>query len=109
MSDVVPVTVDHAVRIYGTLMTQAAGVGNDHALACMIASPQAGGRVGVHCRCMTALMCRNFPELVVHNVKDMRWKRFLYRELCKTEGICTCRAPSCGVCADYRTCFGPEA
>jgi len=58
---------------------------------------------------LTALMRRNFPELVARNVKDMRWKRFLYRELCKTEGIYTCRAPSCGVCADYRACFGPEA
>jgi len=58
---------------------------------------------------LTALMRRNFPALAARNAKDMRWKRFLYRELCETEGIHTCRAPSCGVCADYRACFGPEA
>jgi len=43
MSGAVPVTVDHAVRIYGTLMTQAARVGKNHALACMIASSRMDG------------------------------------------------------------------
>jgi len=42
MSGVVPVTIDHAVRIYGMLIARAAGIGNDHALACMIASAWTG-------------------------------------------------------------------
>jgi nitrogen fixation protein NifQ len=57
---------------------------------------------------LTALMRRNFPTLAARNVKDMKWKRFLYKQLCEAEGIYTCRAPSCQVCADYHACFGPE-
>jgi len=58
---------------------------------------------------LTELMRRNFPALVARNIKDMKWKRFLYKQLCETGGIYTCRAPSCEVCDDYPGCFGPEA
>jgi nitrogen fixation protein NifQ len=57
---------------------------------------------------LTALMRRNFPALAARNVKDMKWKRFLYKQLCEAEGIYACRAPSCEVCSDYHACFGPE-
>ena len=57
---------------------------------------------------LTALMRRNFPALAARNVKDMKWKRFLYKQLCEAEGIYSCRAPSCEVCSDYPVCFGPE-
>jgi nitrogen fixation protein NifQ len=57
---------------------------------------------------LTALMRRNFPGLAARNLKDMKWKRFLYKQLCAAEGIYTCRSPSCEVCTDYRACFGPE-
>lgn len=57
---------------------------------------------------LTALMRRNFPALAARNVKDMKWKRFLYKQLCEAEGIYTCRAPSCEACTDYHACFGPE-
>lgn len=57
---------------------------------------------------LSALMQRNFPELAARNVKDMKWKKFLYKQLCESEGIYTCRAPSCEQCADYAACFGPE-
>ena len=57
---------------------------------------------------LTALMRRNFPTLAARNVKDMKWKRFLYKQLCEAEGIYTCRAPSCQACTDYHACFGPE-
>jgi len=57
---------------------------------------------------LSALMRRNFPALAARNVKDMKWKRFLYKQLCEAEGIYTCRAPSCEVCTDYHACFGPE-
>lgn len=53
------------------------------------------------------LMC-NFPELAEKNIKNMKWKKFIYKQLCITEGIYTCRAPSCEVCADYDHCFGSE-
>ena len=55
---------------------------------------------------LTALMRRNFPALAARNVRDMKWKRFLYKQLCEAEGIYSCRAPSCDVCSDYPVCFG---
>lgn len=57
---------------------------------------------------LTLLMQQNFPSLAARNDKDMKWKKFLYKQLCIAEGIYTCRAPSCQVCADYAVCFGPE-
>ncbi len=57
---------------------------------------------------LSELLIRNFPELAAKNVKNMKWKKFIYKQLCITEGIYTCRAPSCEVCADYNNCFGPE-
>ncbi|MET0064312.1 MAG: nitrogen fixation protein NifQ [Candidatus Thiodiazotropha endolucinida] len=57
---------------------------------------------------LTRLMLENFRPLAIRNTQDMKWKKFLYKQLCETEGIYTCRAPSCEVCADYATCFGPE-
>jgi nitrogen fixation protein NifQ len=180
---------DPATRVYADLMSRAAGDGNDHAFACMIASWQ-GGRgslpdwlglppaafsyllehhfpgagterlmacgsavaperkdeldelvrlmlmdkagespsevwmaqvVAAGCMAsdhlwqdlglwsrtdLTALMRRNFPALAARNVRDMKWKRFLYKQLCEAEGIYLCRAPSCEVCADYHVCFG---
>jgi len=182
--------VDAASRVYRGLMARAAGDGNDHVLASMIASWQTGGgampdwlglppaafrcllahhfphaspegfvpsgrlapedrmdeveelvrlmlldKAGespsevwmahvVAAGCMgsdhlwqdlglwsradlTALMRRNYPALAARNLKDMKWKRFLYKQLCEAEGIYSCRAPSCGVCVDYPLCFGP--
>jgi len=57
---------------------------------------------------LTALMQRNFPSLAALNTKDMKWKRFLYRQLCEREGIRICRSPSCEACDDFHACFGPE-
>lgn len=57
---------------------------------------------------LTALMRRNFPALAALNVKDMKWKKFLYKKLCESEGIYACRAPSCEACTDYYACFAPE-
>ncbi len=57
---------------------------------------------------LSRLMLENFEPLARRNSKDMKWKKFLYKQLCEAEGIYTCRAPSCEACADYRECFGPE-
>jgi nitrogen fixation protein NifQ len=59
-------------------------------------------------KALSGLMMDNFEPLARRNDKDMKWKKFLYKQLCETEGIYTCRAPSCEVCADYVVCFGPE-
>jgi nitrogen fixation protein NifQ len=57
---------------------------------------------------LSGLIDRNFPELAARNTQDMKWKKFLYKQLCEAEGIYVCRAPSCSVCADYAKCYGPE-
>ena len=56
---------------------------------------------------LSALMRRNFPRLAARNDRNMKWKRFLYKQLCEAEGIYVCRSPSCEVCTDYAACFGP--
>lgn len=57
---------------------------------------------------LSALISRNFPALAARNDQDMKWKKFLYKQLCLEEGIYTCRSPSCETCADYDDCFGSE-
>ncbi|MCP5197187.1 MAG: nitrogen fixation protein NifQ [Gammaproteobacteria bacterium] len=57
---------------------------------------------------LSDLMIRNFPTLAAKNDRDMKWKKFLYKQLCLQEGVYLCRAPSCAVCCDYSKCFGPE-
>ena len=57
---------------------------------------------------LTSLLNANFPALAQKNDKDMKWKKFFYKQLCQQEGIYVCRSPSCEVCPDYADCFGPE-
>lgn len=57
---------------------------------------------------LSKLMQQNFSPLALRNDKDMKWKKFLYKQLCEAEGIYVCRSPSCEVCADYDNCFGNE-
>lgn len=57
---------------------------------------------------LSALMQRWFPALVARNAGDMKWKKFLYRELCQAAEILICKSPSCAVCTDQPVCFGPE-
>ncbi len=57
---------------------------------------------------LSELLTLNFPELARRNTKDMKWKKFLYKQLCERDGAYVCRAPSCDVCADYPVCFGRE-
>jgi len=57
---------------------------------------------------LSELIAINFPALARKNTKNMKWKKFLYKQLCIEEGIYICRSPSCEVCIDYVDCFGPE-
>ncbi|NTV95018.1 MAG: nitrogen fixation protein NifQ [Thiobacillus sp.] len=54
---------------------------------------------------LSRLMTENFPHLAAKNDRDMKWKKFLYRQICDREGIPVCPAPSCQACADYAKCF----
>ena len=57
---------------------------------------------------LSAMLQYNFPELAAKNNQDMKWKKFLYKQLCEAEGLYVCRAPSCNVCIDYPKCYGSE-
>ncbi len=57
---------------------------------------------------LSRLMIENFPHLAARNEHDMKWKKFIYKQLCDREGVNTCRAPTCEYCVDYLACFGPE-
>jgi nitrogen fixation protein NifQ len=57
---------------------------------------------------LSRLMTQNFPALAAKNTRDMKWKKFLYKQLCDREGVVVCRSPSCEVCVDYAKCFGGE-
>lgn len=57
---------------------------------------------------LSQLVALNFPALARANDRDMKWKKFLYRELCRREGIYVCTSPSCEACCDFAVCFGPE-
>ncbi len=57
---------------------------------------------------LSALMRRWFPILVARNERDMKWKKFLYRQLCEREQVLICKSPSCAECGDFAVCFGPE-
>ena len=57
---------------------------------------------------LSELFETHFRALFVRNSANMKWKKFLYRELCEKLEVRACRSPSCGVCSDYANCFGPE-
>jgi nitrogen fixation protein NifQ len=54
------------------------------------------------------LMQRHFPSLAEKNATDMKWKKFLYRVICRDEQFSLCFAPSCEECSDFDGCFGSE-
>lgn len=65
--------------------------------------------LGFSCReDVSRLLKRHFHTLFLLNVKDMKWKKFLYKSLCEREDIRVCKAPNCEICSDYAVCFGPE-
>jgi nitrogen fixation protein NifQ len=57
---------------------------------------------------LSRLMRVWFPGLADLNAKDMRWKKFFYRELCKREDVQVCKSPVCESCTDHSVCFGAE-
>ena len=59
-------------------------------------------------RVLRSLFERYFEPFAADNVMDMRWKKFVYRKLCRWGGFHTCKSPSCGACTNYAECFGPE-
>lgn len=57
---------------------------------------------------LSELMRRHFAPLARRNARDMKWKKFLYRELCQREDVLVCKSPTCDACGDFVVCFGAE-
>jgi nitrogen fixation protein NifQ len=57
---------------------------------------------------LNLLMHTHFPLLAAKNDRDMKWKKFIYKQLCEREGIIACPAPTCDACAQFSECFAPE-
>lgn len=57
---------------------------------------------------LSKLLETYFKPLYDKNYKDMKWKKFFYRQICGWEGFSSCRSPSCEICIDYDECFSPE-
>ena len=57
---------------------------------------------------LSDLLRQNFTRLYEKNSGNMKWKKFLYKQLCERAEVNMCKAPSCQVCGDYLKCFGPE-
>lgn len=57
---------------------------------------------------LSTLLSDHFPQLAAKNTGGMKWKKFLYKQLCERAGIFICKSPSCGICCDYDKCFSPE-
>ena len=57
---------------------------------------------------LSQMIAHNFPTLAKKNDKNMKWKKFFYKQLCEGEGVFVCRSPSCEICVDYVHCFSPD-
>lgn len=58
---------------------------------------------------LSELLHRHFTPLASRNVNNMKWKKFLYRMICRDEEFRLCTAPSCAECDDFSMCFSDES
>ncbi|MGU7782221.1 nitrogen fixation protein NifQ [Burkholderia sp. PU8-34] len=56
---------------------------------------------------VTGMLERYFPALAARNVHNLRWKKFLAREVARSLGVAPAPAPGCPGCEDYTVCFPP--
>jgi len=54
---------------------------------------------------LTAAIRRHLPSLAAANSGGMRWKRYLFKEICELHGAALCKSPNCGECSDHALCF----
>lgn len=57
---------------------------------------------------LSASIRRLLPSLAAANHKNMRWKRYLFKQVCDLGGGMMCKSPNCGECSDYAICFPEE-
>jgi nitrogen fixation protein NifQ len=57
---------------------------------------------------LSQLLNKHFPGIASQNTRDMKWKKFFYRQLCQAENVPICKSPVCDTCTDFAVCFGAE-
>jgi nitrogen fixation protein NifQ len=57
---------------------------------------------------LTKLLLRHFQTLAANNTRNMRWKRFLYRAICESEGFTMCPSPTCDACSEFHICYSGD-
>lgn len=57
---------------------------------------------------LSAAIRRHLPSLADANSEKMRWKRYLYKQVCELNGGVMCKTPDCSTCSDYHLCFAEE-
>ncbi|MNV30158.1 NifQ [compost metagenome] len=54
---------------------------------------------------VTLLLARHYPGLVMRNVRNLRWKKFLAYSACEYAGLPAAAAPGCPGCEDHGVCY----
>lgn len=54
------------------------------------------------------LLALHFPRLFAANTRNMRWKKFFYRQICSDSEFALCLSPSCDECPEKPECFAPD-
>ena len=57
---------------------------------------------------LSASIRRHLPTVFATNDKNMRWKRFFFKQVCDINGGSLCKTPNCGECSDYAICFAED-
>lgn len=57
---------------------------------------------------LSAAIRRHLPSLAAANHQNMRWKRYLFKQVCDRNGGTMCKSPNCGICSDYALCFAED-
>ena len=58
---------------------------------------------------LSRLLGRHFSRLADKNVRNMRWKKFLYRAMCEAEGFTMCPSPTCDSCTEFSICYSDDS
>ncbi|SAL13781.1 hydrogenase [Caballeronia terrestris] len=58
---------------------------------------------------VTAILQRHYPDLIVRNVKNLRWKKFLAQEVALAHGRPVTHAPGCPGCEDFAHCYPSDS
>ncbi|WP_425090886.1 nitrogen fixation protein NifQ [Tropicimonas sp. S265A] len=57
---------------------------------------------------LSDLISRILPGLAKANARNMRWKKFFYRQICADTAFSLCLSPSCEACDERSDCFASD-